>query len=114
MALMLHSGWGQYELKEFGADVDAETSDEELVAAVAGKQIVVISLFFLSADTATVLTVQSNATALAGGTLSNAANGGASLDHNPGGWYRTVAGEALKVTTGAGSATAIRGTYIEV
>lgn len=47
-------------------------------------------------------------------TFQNGANGGAVLPYNPRGWFKTNKGEALTVTTGAGSTTAILVSYVTV
>lgn len=103
-----------YAVKKFGAAVAASQTDSELVAAATGKKIVLLSLFTLTGDTATEVQLNSDSDALDGGLFANAGNGGAVLPHNPYGWVETVAGEALTVTTGSGSATSFLGTYIEV
>lgn len=44
----------------------------------------------------------------------NGANGGAVLPHNPLGWLETNVGEALNVTTGAGSSTGFLFNYVVI
>lgn len=84
-----------------------------LVAAVAGKKIRVMSAVFVAGATATDLTFNSAATAISA-LFANAANGGTTLPFSPAGWFETATGEALTVTTGAGSTTGIQVVYIEV
>ena len=71
----------------------------ELVAAVAGKQIRVLA-FFVRAAGATVLTFKSAATAITGA-IPLIANGDLALQGNwcPAGMFQTVAGEALNLTS---------------
>lgn len=95
------------------ADIAAAQTDSQIVALVSSKKIRVLALEVMAAATATDITFQSNATAISG-KFPNGANGGAVLPFNPAGWFETVAGEALKATTGAGSSTGVTLTYIEV
>jgi hypothetical protein len=91
----------------------ASGTAQSLVAAVTGKKIRVVSVFAVAGTTATNLTFNSASSAISP-LIANAANGGIVLGHNPGGWFETVAGEALTVTTGAGSTTGLMVNYIEV
>lgn len=91
----------------------ASGTAQSLVAAVALKKIRVVAAVFVAGATATALTFNSAAAAITP-LFANAANGGASLPFNEAGWFETVAGEALTVTTGAGSTTGILVRYIEV
>jgi len=91
----------------------ASATQTSLVAAVTAKKIRVLSVYAVAGGTATNLTFNS-ATTVISPLLANAANGGIALSHNPGGWFETVAGEALTVTSGAGSTTGLMVNYIEV
>jgi len=95
--------------------IAASTTDSDLVVAVAGKKIRVLSVVINQGDT-TPSSVTFNSDDGGGGTaiyapLKAAANGGFVLNDNPRGWYETAAGEALTVTTGAGSTTAVLVVY---
>jgi hypothetical protein len=97
------------------ADVSQSTT-QELVAAISGpsaKRIRVLSLAFVCGGTATTATFKSATTAISP-VFQNAANGGAVLGHNPLGWFQTEAGEALNVTTGAGSTTGLIVVWIPI
>ena len=91
----------------------ASGTAQTLVAAVTGKRIRVLAAFAVAGATATNLTFNSASNAISP-LLANAANGGEVLPFNPAGWFQTVAGEALTVTTGAGSTTGIGVVYVEV
>lgn len=95
------------------ANIAASQTDSQIVALVAAKKIRVLALYCVAGATATSITLQSNATAKSA-LLANGANGGEVLPFNPAGWFETVAGEALKATTGAGSTTGIGVVYVEV
>lgn len=100
-------------VKHLSGAVAASTADATLVAAVAGKKIRLLSLHLDCAGTATVATLQSNATAILG-PFNNAASEQTVLPYHPHGWKETTAGGALKMTTGAGATTSWAVTYIEV
>jgi hypothetical protein len=100
-------------VKRAFVNLAASTSNGSIVAAVATKKLRVLALFMLCGATATDITFQSNATAISP-LFANAANGGAALAQTPFGWFETTAGEALKATTGAGSATGVLVLYVEV
>lgn len=100
-------------VKHLSGTVAASTADATLVAAVAGKKIRLLSLHLDCAGTATVATLQSNATAILG-PFNNAASEQTVLPYHPHGWKETTAGGALKMTTGAGATTSWAVTYIEV
>lgn len=96
------------------ANVNASQTDSSVVAAVAGKRINVLAVYCVAGGTATNLTFNSKGSGA--GTaisplLANGANGGAVLSFNEKGWFTTNSGEALTVTTGAGSATGIGVVY---
>lgn len=95
------------------ANIAASQTASSLVAAVVGKKISVLSLAFVCGATATNATFNSAGAAISA-LFANAANGGAILGHNPLGWFQTVAGEALTLTTGAGSTTGVQIVYVLV
>ena len=99
------------------ANVAAGQTDSSVVAAVAGKKIRVKALAFVAGGTATTATFNSKGSG-AGTACSclfaNAANGGAVLNNNPEGWFETETGEALTLTTGAGSTTGVIVKYVLV
>lgn len=75
----------------------AATPDNTIVAAVAGKRIRVLSLFFVAAAAVTVrFESAAGGTALTG-QMQLGANGILVLPFNPGGWFETVAGELLNM-----------------
>lgn len=95
------------------ANIAASQTASSLVAAIAGKRIRVLGLVLLAGATATTAIFNSAGTAISM-TFANGANGGAVLPFSLGGWFQTNPGEALTVTTGAGSATGIQICYVEV
>lgn len=95
--------------------IAASQTDSVLVAASGTAKIVVTSVVINQGDT-TPSTVTFNSKGSGAGTaisppLKAAANGGFVLPLNEAGWFSTVAGQALTVTTGAGSTTGIIVTY---
>lgn len=99
------------------ANVAASQTDSNIVTAVSGKQIRVISATMQTGGTATDLTFNSKGGG--GGTaismvFQNASNGGEVLPANENGWFETNVGEGLTVTTGAGSTTGVQLNYILV
>jgi hypothetical protein len=103
------------------ANVAAAQTDSNVVTAVAepasahaGKRIRVHAVWTVAGAVATTLTFNSKG-AGAGTAISalfaQGVNGGAVAPLNPAGWFETNSGEALTVTTGAGSATGIQITY---
>lgn len=105
--------YGTYAAQYAKADVAGGTSSAEVVAAVPTKKIRVLALAFVCGPVATDATFKSNTTAISP-TFQNAANAGAVLNHNPLGWFETVAGEALNLTTGSGSQTGVQVVYIAI
>ena len=99
------------------ANVNASTTDGVVVAAVTAKSIVVISVVVITGVTATTITFNTKP-AGAGTAISpllyNSPYGGEVLPFNPSGWFVTVAGEGLSVTTGAGATTGVLVTYYEL
>jgi hypothetical protein len=99
------------------ANVAASQTDSVLVAGIAGKRIRVKALGFIcgaTATTATFNTKGSGAGVAISPLFANAANGGAIWGHNPEGWFETELGEALTLTTGAGSTTGVLVKYVTV
>lgn len=95
------------------ADVAASQTDSEIVAAVSGKHIRVLAYVIQCGGTATTIVFNTASTAITP-SFANAANGGSVVPFNPVGWFETNEGEALTVTTGAGSATGVLVRYVEV
>lgn len=99
--------------KFFSATVAASSTDSSLIALVAGRKLRIVSLAAQCGSTATDMTFESG-----GSTRKHkipaGANGGQVLPYNSVGWFETVAGESLTVTTTAGSSCEITGTYVEV
>lgn len=92
----------------------AASGDNQVVAAVAGKKILVLG-FFLVAAGAVTARFESGAggTALTG-QMVLAANSQLSVPYNPAGWFETAAGAALNLELSA--ATSVDGAlvYVEV
>lgn len=99
------------------ANVAASQTDASVVTAVSGKSIRVVHLAMVCGGTATTAIFNSKGSG-AGVAISclfaNGTNGGAVLGYNPEGWFTTVSGEALTVTTGAGSTTGIQVGYVTI
>jgi hypothetical protein len=104
-------------LKRAIANIAASQTDSSIVTAVAGKKIRVLASFCQAGAVATNVTFNSKP-AGAGVAISpifqDGINGGAVLPFNPMGWFETLVGEGLTVTTGVGSATGILVLYAEV
>lgn len=95
--------------------VAASATDSALVAAVPGRKIRVVAFMINQGDT-TPSAVTFNSKPAGSGTaifpaLKYSANGGTSTPEVPSGWFETVAGEGLSVTTGVGSVTGIGVVY---
>lgn len=95
--------------------IAASATDSALVAAFTGKRIRVISFLINHGDT-TPSAVTFNSKSGGAGTaiyppLKYPANGGTTSAENNSGWFQTLPGEGLSVTTGAGSTTSISVTY---
>ena len=99
--------------KKAYANVNASSTQSELVAAVSRKSIRVVSVAMVCGATATTSTFNSASTAISC-LFANGANGGAVLNYNFDGWFETTPGQALTVTTGAGSATGYLISYLEI
>ncbi len=95
------------------ANIAQSQTASSIVTAVVGKSIVVTSCFLVAGGTATDITFNSDSTALTS-LIADGANGGLALNHNGQGWFRTTPGQALTVTTGAGSTTGINVNYLEI
>jgi hypothetical protein len=98
--------------------VAASDTDEVVVAAVTGKKIRVTAALLNHGDT-TASAITFNSKGAGAGTaisppLKGPANGGFVVPDNPKGWFETVSGEALTVSSGAGSDTSIIVTYERV
>lgn len=99
------------------ANVGAGQTDSNIVIAVIGYAIKVVSVAFVTGATATNATFNSKGSG-SGTAISclfaNGANGGAVLNRNEDGWFITNTGEGLTLTTGAGSTTGVLVNYILV
>lgn len=98
-------------------NVAGAQTDSSLVAAVSSKSIRVLAAAIVCAATATNITFNSKASGSGvaiSAAFANAANGGEVLPFSPIGWFQTVSGEALTVTTGSGSSTGVQVVYVEV
>ena len=76
------------------ASIDSDSGAETIVAAVAGKRIIVTSMMLVSTSTDT-FQFLSDTTALTG-VMKGAAGAVVVLPYNSKGWFKTAAGEALK------------------
>lgn len=76
------------------AVIDSDSAAEEIVAAVAGKKIIVTSMLLVSTGTDT-FQFLSASTAITG-VMKGAAGAVVVLPYNAKGWFQTAAGEALK------------------
>lgn len=90
-------------------------TDSVLVAAVTGRKIRVIAFIINHGDT-NASAVTFNSKGSGAGTarfpaLKYAANGGTTTAEVSSGWFETLAGESLTVTTGAGSTTNVAVVY---
>ena len=95
------------------ANVAASQTDSSVVSAITSTKIRVLSFHCQAGGTATDLTFNTASVAISP-LFANAANGGAVGNFNPVGWFETLSGEALTVTTGSGSTTGITIVYAEV
>ncbi len=98
---------GNYEILRQPVDATAGT-DNQLVAAVAGKRIRVLAYDVSNVGTsATNITFKSGATAIYPVIQSGANGGGRVLPFNEHGWMETAVGSALVATLGSGNAQGI-------
>lgn len=95
------------------ANIAQSQTASTVVGAVANKKIRVLQVAFMCGGTATDATILSASTAISP-LFANGANGGAVLPFTMPGWFETTAGEALTLTTGAGSTTGIMVGYVEI
>jgi len=95
------------------ANIAASATATSLVALVASKKIRVIAVYCITGGTATNITFNSASAAISP-LLASGINGGVILPLCPVGWFETVSGEALTVTTGAGSTTGVGVLYLEI
>lgn len=101
------------------ANVSASTTDQVLVVADnTFRSIKVVSVAFVAGATATNATFNTYPTGGPGVAISclfaNGANGGAVLNRNEDGWFWTVGGQGLSITTGSGSTLGVLVNYIYV
>lgn len=109
---VLYRGAEPIPVKRALANVTAGQTDTQVVALVASRKIRVVALVALAAGTATDLTFGSASTAISP-VFPNGVRTPLVLPFNPTGWFETAVGEALTVTTGAGSTAAILVDYVE-
>jgi hypothetical protein len=83
------------------AEISAGAETQEVVAAIAGRQIEVLSYVFV-ADAASTVTFKSDTNTISGA-MAVAANGGASSNGDDNGLMLTNKGEALNITNSAGN-----------
>lgn len=96
------------------AIIDENASgNNEVVAAVAGKQILVIAYNFVS-NGAVNAHWRSNNAAITGNTYMDAASKGKVCGYNPKGWFKTATGETLNLNLSAAIAVGGEITYVEV
>ena len=88
-------------------------TDDTVIAAVTGKKLRVLALAVVCGSPASSVLFQSGTANDKTPTLTPGANGGFVLPFNPVGWFETNAGEALTLTTGAGSQTGTIVVYVE-
>lgn len=91
--------------------IAASATDSVLVAAKAGKKIRVVAFVINQGDTTASSVTFNSASAAIYPALKYPANGGTTSPVCESGWFETNPGEALTVTTGAGSTTGISVVY---
>ena len=98
--------------------VAASDTDEVVVAAVTGMKLRVTALVLNHGDTTASAITFTSKGAGAGTAISpplkGPANGGFVIPDNPKGWFETIRGEGLSVSSGGGSDTSIIVTYERV
>lgn len=113
----IYHGAQALDVKYAFGNIAAGSTDSSLVSAVAGKRIRVISFRMHAGATATNVTFNSKGSG-AGTAISElfacAANGGRAEGFNPVGHCQTNVGEALTITTGAGSTVGVGIVYVEI
>lgn len=97
-------------VKRAFANIAAGTTDGAVVAAVTGKRIRVLAVALHPGDTATDCTFSSASTDISA-LFAALANTPTILPHSPHGWFETKPGEALNLTTGAGSTVGVQVVY---
>jgi len=104
-------------VKSAVANITASQTDSSVITGVPAKKLRVLALSTQDGGTATTIvfsTKPAGASTPISPTYAQAVNAGVTLPFNPQGWFQTAAGDALVVTTGAGSTTGILVTYVEV
>lgn len=91
----------------------SSSGNNEIVAAVAGKHIRVLSYNYVASGTVNVAW-RSGATTVIGGLGYWVANTGKVAPKNEDGWFQTAAGEALNVNLSGAVAIGGEGTYVEI
>ena len=104
-----------YPIKRFVLDHDGGAGQEEIIAAVEGKVIVVMD-YVLNGDLNDGTAIWQSADTALSGTITTTAEGTTIVaPYNPKGWIQTAAGEALNLTTSGTSAVVSgHGSYVEV
>jgi len=92
------------------ANIAASATASSLVAAAPGFAIRVLAMIMHAGATATNSTFNSASAAISC-LFANPINGGAQLQFNQFGWFETLGGEALTVTTGTGATTGYQFSY---
>lgn len=104
-----------YNTDDAFANIPAGTTDGLILAGVTDRRIRVMALSFNCGAVATNATFNSKGSG-AGVAISmlfqNGSYSGAVQGWNPGGWFQTLVGESLTLTTGGGSATGVQVSYI--
>lgn len=99
------------------ASIAASTTDGAVIAAVASKKIRVLAFILSPATTATACTFTSKpggAGSAISAVITTVVGGPFSSGINELGWFETVAGEGLSLTTGGGSTVGVQITYVEI
>lgn len=96
------------------AKIDASSTGGDVVAAVVGKRIRVISLFLTITTAAGTVKFQSGGSTDLTGAMTFAAGGVQTLPHNPSGWFQTVAGEKLNMVLASAGQVSGALTYQEI
>jgi hypothetical protein len=100
------SGVGEGRFSAFDS-IAASQTGSAFVAAQAGSKIRVTAVVINQGDTTPSTVTFLSASTAKTPALKGPANGGFVLPFNESGWFETAEGEALNVTTGAGSTTGI-------
>jgi hypothetical protein len=105
---------GAPRVRKFAVIDHATSGDNTLVAAVAGKKIRVLSIFFVVAAAVTVRFESAASGAALTGQMQFGANGGIALAFNPEGWFETAAGQLLNMELSGAISVDGGLSYIEV